>query len=84
MASWNTNCFGLDDKENATKWAAVIAPTAARFNHAYVPNATFTWNDAVGAGTVQTTKEVDEGEELTIVYVDLTKRGKKRRESLSR
>lgn len=83
MASWNTNCFGLYHKESAAKWAAVIAPTAARFNHACVPNATFAWNDAVGAITVQTIKEVDEGEELTIAYVDSTKRGKKRREALS-
>lgn len=84
MASWNTNCFGLDHKESVAKWAAVIAPTAARFNHACAPNATFAWNDAVGAITVQTIKEVDEGEELTIAYVDSTKRGKKRREALSR
>ncbi|KAB2578282.1 hypothetical protein BFW01_g8656 [Lasiodiplodia theobromae] len=84
MASWNTNCFGLYNNESAAKWAAVIAPTAARFNHACVPNATFAWNDAVGAITVQTIKEVDEGEELTIAYVDSMKRGKKRREALSR
>ncbi|KAL1649267.1 hypothetical protein SLS58_001842 [Diplodia intermedia] len=84
MAAWTTNCFGINKDESAAGWAGVIAPRAARFNHSCVPNAMFAWNDAVSAITVQTIKDVEEGEEVTVAYSDTTRAGRKRRESLKR
>ncbi|KAL1618506.1 hypothetical protein SLS54_007234 [Diplodia seriata] len=84
MAAWTTNCFGINKDESAAGWAGVIAPRAARFNHSCVPNAMFAWNDAVSAITVQTIKDVEEGEEVTVAYTDTTRAGRKRRESLKK
>ncbi|OMP87884.1 SET domain-containing protein 5 [Diplodia seriata] len=84
MAAWTTNCFGINKDESAAGWAGVIAPRAARFNHSCVPNAMFAWNDTVSAITVQTIKDVEEGEEVTVAYTDTTRAGRKRRESLKK
>ncbi|KAH7050280.1 hypothetical protein B0J12DRAFT_542123, partial [Macrophomina phaseolina] len=84
MAAWETNCFGVADGECDQGWVAVLAPDAARLNHSCVPNAVFAWNEAVGAIVVQSIREVCEGEEVVIAYVDVAGDGEKRREALRR
>lgn len=83
MGAWNTNCFGVGPGESREGWVAVVAPSAARLNHSCRPNAVFAWNDAVGAITVQAIREIGMGEEVTIAYVDVVRKGEKRRRALS-
>ncbi|GME49816.1 hypothetical protein GTA08_BOTSDO01601 [Neofusicoccum parvum] len=71
VAAWATNCFGVGEGEGGGRgWAAVVAPAAARLNHACAPNAVFAWNEARGAIVVQAIRDVGVGEEVTIAYVD--------------
>lgn len=50
---------------------AAVFVHAARFNHACNPNACFNWNAQIGKETVHTMRDIAEGEEITISYVDV-------------
>ena len=63
ISIFQTNCMEMG------KGAAVFA-NAARFNHSCTPNACFSWNAAIGKETIHTMRHVQQGEEITISYVD--------------
>jgi len=45
-----------------------IFPNVARINHSCVPNAFYSWNEAIGRLTVHAVKDIKKGEEITIHY----------------
>jgi hypothetical protein len=64
ISIFQINCMELDK-------GAAIFPHAARFNHACNPNATFSWNSAIGKETIHAMKDIKVGEEITISYCDM-------------
>ncbi|KAF3048456.1 hypothetical protein E8E11_006839 [Didymella keratinophila] len=63
ISIFQTNCMEMN------AGAAVFLHTS-RFNHSCVPNACFTWNAAIGKETIHTMRDIQQGEEITISYVD--------------
>lgn len=64
ISIFQTNCMEMGPG------AAVFLHTS-RFNHSCVPNACFSWNEAIGKETIHTMRDVEEGEEIVISYVDM-------------
>jgi hypothetical protein len=64
ISIFQTNCMEMGS-------GAAVFVHAARFNHACNPNACFSWNANIGKETIHTMRDVQEGEELTISYVDM-------------
>ncbi|PGG95507.1 hypothetical protein AJ79_10018 [Helicocarpus griseus UAMH5409] len=62
----NAMPFGARGAEGA------IFPRAARINHSCKPNSQNTWNSNLERLTIQNFKDIEEGEEITIAYVDGT------------
>ncbi|QSS65399.1 SET domain-containing protein [Histoplasma capsulatum] len=62
----NAMPFGARGSEGA------IFPSAARINHSCKPNSQNTWNRNLERLTIHSFKDIEEGEELTIAYVDGT------------
>ncbi|KAF2822148.1 hypothetical protein CC86DRAFT_96337 [Ophiobolus disseminans] len=60
-----------------------ICPLAARFNHACVPNASFTWNSRWCRITVHTIVEIPTGTQITLSYERPYQTIKSRHEKLS-
>jgi hypothetical protein len=50
---------------------AAVFPHAARFNHCCNPNASFSWNSAIGKETIHIMNAVEAGHEITISYCDM-------------
>ena len=64
ISIFQTNCMEMGN-------GAAVFVHAARFNHACNPNACFSWNPNIGKETIHTMRDVHEGEEVTISYVDM-------------
>ncbi|KAH4897718.1 hypothetical protein HBI80_190900 [Parastagonospora nodorum] len=64
ISIFQINCMELDN-------GAAIFPHAARFNHACNPNATFSWNAAIGKEIIHAMRDIEVGEEITISYCDM-------------
>lgn len=62
---FQTNCMEMG------AGAAVFA-YSSRFNHCCNPNASFSWNAAIGKETIHIIQDVAEGEEITLSYCDMT------------
>ncbi|KAF2799362.1 hypothetical protein K505DRAFT_68262 [Melanomma pulvis-pyrius CBS 109.77] len=65
ISIFQTNCMEMD------KGAAVF-PHASRFNHSCNPNACFSWNSAIQKETIYIINNVQEGEQITLSYCDMT------------
>lgn len=65
VSIFQTNCMEVND-------GAGIFPHAARFNHSCNPNAVFSWNDATKKEVIHAIHDIDEGEEITLAYCDIT------------
>jgi len=61
---FQTNCMPKDT-------GAAVFPHASRFNHSCNPNATFTWNPAIGKETIHAVRDIKPGEEITLAYCDI-------------
>ncbi|KAI8722452.1 MYND-type zinc finger protein samB [Fusarium sp. LHS14.1] len=48
-----------------------LYPTAARINHSCVPNAHYARNNALGKLTIHAVKDIAEGDEITIFYLNV-------------
>ncbi|KAL1956436.1 hypothetical protein VTO42DRAFT_7323 [Malbranchea cinnamomea] len=59
-----------------------IFPRAARINHSCMPNCQNVWNQNLGKLTIHAFKDIEEGEEITIAYVDAMEYYDTRRERL--
>ena len=55
---------------------------ASRINHACNPNSQNTWNDNLNKLTIHSIKDIEEGEEITISYLDASEIYKVRQQSL--
>ncbi|KAF2628500.1 SET domain-containing protein [Macroventuria anomochaeta] len=64
ISIFQTNCMEMGA-------GAAVFPYAVRFNHSCNPNACFSWNAAIGKETIHTMRDIKEGEEVTISYVDM-------------
>eukprot|EP00933_Yihiella_yeosuensis_P026998 TRINITY_DN20948_c0_g1_i1.p1 TRINITY_DN20948_c0_g1~~TRINITY_DN20948_c0_g1_i1.p1 ORF type:complete len:436 (+),score=50.30 TRINITY_DN20948_c0_g1_i1:49-1356(+) len=58
-----TNCIPEGD-ENAFG----LYPLISRFNHSCIPNAIYQWRASLGANVVVTTRDITEGEEISVSY----------------
>ncbi|KAL5119642.1 hypothetical protein ACEQ8H_002488 [Pleosporales sp. CAS-2024a] len=65
ISIFQVNCMELDG-------GAAVFPHAARFNHACNPNATFSWNPAIGQETIHAMQDIDQGDEITLSYCDMS------------
>lgn len=63
ISIFQTNCMEMGS-------GAAVFLNTSRFNHSCVPNATYTWNAGIGKETIHAMRDVKEGEEVTISYVD--------------
>ncbi|OJD18272.1 hypothetical protein AJ78_01711 [Emergomyces pasteurianus Ep9510] len=70
----NAMPFGARGAEGA------IFPHAARINHSCKPNSQNTWNRNLEKLTIHAFKDIEEGEEITIAYVDGTELFDRRQE----
>jgi hypothetical protein len=61
---------------------AGIFVDASRINHACIQNAHHAWNDDLGQLTVHAIRDIDEGEEITIMYLDVRRKRTFRRRKL--
>lgn len=64
ISIFQTNCMEMGTG------AAVFLHTS-RFNHSCNPNACFSWNASIGKETIHSMRDIKEGEEITISYVDM-------------
>ncbi|KAF2746377.1 SET domain-containing protein, partial [Sporormia fimetaria CBS 119925] len=65
VSIFQTNCMQMEG-------GAAVFPYCARFNHSCNANATFSWNPAIWKQTVHAMRDIEEGEEITISYCDIT------------
>jgi hypothetical protein len=79
----NANCFALYDPAASTlaEIGASLLPLSGMLNHSCSPNC-IPITDALGQSVIRTVKNVSEGDELTISYVDLYLPHTDRREKL--
>lgn len=65
VSIFQTNCMEVED-------GAGIFPNAARFNHSCNPNAVFSWNEGIRKEVIHATRDIAEGEEITLSYCNIT------------
>ncbi|KAF1986995.1 SET domain-containing protein [Aulographum hederae CBS 113979] len=66
LSIFRSNAFDLG---NAATWQQAVFPTISRLNHACVPNAQGNFHEGTGKFNVHTIRDVQEGEEVTLNYL---------------
>ena len=59
------------DKKNAKTLGAAIFLSISRINHSCVPNAVCSYNSAKSVEEVRASRNIDEGEEICVSYIDV-------------
>lgn len=65
----------------ANAFGGMIFLTGSRINHSCIPNLNFAYNNLIEKGTFHTVRDIEAGEELTVMYIDGVNRPRARRQS---
>ncbi|KAF2692153.1 SET domain-containing protein [Lentithecium fluviatile CBS 122367] len=86
VASLNNDPLGVIFRTNAynTGDGFGLFPKIARINHSCRPNAGYYWSEALQKRIIYATREIAEGEEITVSYIPLTLPQSERQHRLNR